>query len=377
MHAAASPHPESSAIALATKRLSEVYPDREILLTSNGTSALMLALQATKSPTIARACVALPAYACPDIGTAAIGAGYRIALYDVVPTTLAPDLESLRRCLDGGATHVVTVHLFGRLVDVAEIQQLAAQYGAEVIEDAAQHAGGSLRGVRGGALADWSLLSFGRGKGINAGGGGALMRRRGGPGHLPAGLPIAGVASSLVALAKATAAELLSHPAVYWMPATIPALQLGETVYHAPEPARTMTMSSAMLLIEALDRESQALASRQMAERRYVEALSAVKFSGTSVMLGDATHGTESGALRVPVHLPDRVAAALSRFGVARSYPRTLADYPEIAGSVINAQEPIPGARTLADSLYTLPTHARLRDAEREAIIRKLQAMQG
>jgi len=375
VHFASSPQPESSAIALATERLSEVYPDREILLTSNGTSALMLALQATKSPTITRACVALPAYACPDIGSAAIGAGYQIVLYDVVPSTLEPDFESLRRCLDAGATHVVAVHLFGRLVDVPEIQQLAALHGAVVIEDAAQHAGGMLRGVRGGALADWSTLSFGRGKGINAGGGGALMRRLAGAGRLPAGLPTAGVASSLVGLAKATAAELLSHPAVYWMPSGIPALQLGETVYHAPEHARTMTMSSAMLLVEALDREPQALAARQMAERRYLEALTTVKFRGTSVMLGDAAHGMASGALRVPVHLPDRVAAALSGLGVARSYPRTLADYPEIAGSVMNASEPIPGARTLADSLYTLPTHARLRDVERVAIIRALQVM--
>ena len=368
-----------SALTRATTRLAAVYPGRDILLTDSGTSALMLALLATRPAAGSRACVALPAYACPDVGTAAIGAGYQIALYDVDPGTLAPDRESLQRCLVAGASHVVTVHLFGRLVDVAEVQRVAAPYGAVVIEDAAQHAGGTLRGVRGGALADWSVLSCGRGTGINAGGGGALLRGAGGRAagagltELPAELPVSDMRASLAGLLKATAAELLSHPAVYWVPAAVPALHLGATVYHAPGVARAMTATSAMLLIEALDQESAALAGRAAAERKYLEGLRAVTVGGTPILPVYAAAEMASGALRVPVRLGREIAERLAPRGVVRSYPRTLADYPEIAERLIHRREALPGARLLADALYTLPTHARLRDAEHAEIIRILQ----
>jgi dTDP-4-amino-4,6-dideoxygalactose transaminase len=313
------------------------------------------------------------------LGTAAIGAGYQIVLYDVEPGTLAPDWESLQRCLAAGASHVVAAHLFGRLVDVAEVQRVAAPYGAVVIEDAAQHAGGSLRGVRGGALADWSVLSFGRGKGINAGGGGALLRGAdgcaagAGLADLPAGLSVPDMRASLVGVVKATAAELLSHPAVYWLPAAIPALQLGATVYHVPSVARAMTATSALLLIEALDQEPAALVGRTAAERQYLEGLRAVTHDGTPMIPLYAAAEMASGALRVPVRLGREIAERLAPRGVVRSYPRTLADYPEILERVVHRGEALPGARLLADSLYTLPTHARLRDAERAEIIRILQ----
>lgn len=371
-----------AAIARATARLSAVYPDRSIILTDSGTTALMLALQATKPASGGRACVALPAYACPDLGTAAIGAGYEIVLYDVIPDTLAPDLESMRRCLAGGASHVVAVHLFGRLVDVAEVQRVALPFGAVVIEDAAQHAGGTLRGARGGALADWSVLSFGRGKGLNAGGGGALLRRindaRGQREGSPTpddlfSLPMQRWRDSLVGLVRATAAELLSHPAVYWLPSAIPWLQLGATVYHAPRAARTLSVTNAMLLIEALDGEPAVLAARREAERQYAAGFRAVALDGVSIAPMYLLADMDSGALRVPALLGREIASRLQRLGVVRSYPRTLADYPEIVERLVDRGESLLGARALADSLYTLPTHARLRDVERAAIIRVLR----
>lgn len=339
-----------------------------MVLTDSGTSALALALALSVRPEMTRPLVALPAYACPDIGTAAIAAGFPIVLYDVNPDTLEPELASVTQCLQAGATHVVVTHLFGWILDPHPITMLAEAYGAVVIEDAAQHAGGRLRGVRGGALCEWSVLSFGRGKGLNAGGGGALLRR----GSLPVS-PVPEQDSprveALTGVAKAAAAQLLTVPWLYWVPGSIPALGLGATEFHAAQTVGSMATWSALLLADALQYEAGVLKARRVLETGYWEAL------GTQhdLVLRRPPAHMVSGALRFPVRLPAGVADTFRQFGVARSYPRTLLAYPEIAARCQNADHAFPGAQQLAESLYTLPTHARVSAKMFRAIVKGLQ----
>jgi dTDP-4-amino-4,6-dideoxygalactose transaminase len=362
------------ALDAAASRLGRLYPSRDILLTDSGTSALTLALLATKPPNVRMPSVALPAFACPDVGTAAVGAGYQIFLYDVDPDTLSPDLDSLRRCFLDGASHVVVVHLFGRLVDLDIVSEMAGQFGAVVIEDAAQHAGGSLNGVRGGALADWSVLSFGRGKGLNAGGGGALLRAQA-DGANTGKLAIQGMAASIVTLARALAAEVLSHPSLYWLPAALPVLQLGATKYKVPRTARTANRSSELLLIDALDHESVDLESRRAIERRYWDSLDVEASRRRGILLAKPPSRMLSGALRFPIRLQATIPNELAARGVARSYPRTLADYHQIFERTVRPSRETPGARELARSLYTLPTHSRVESSDCDAIIHGILQM--
>src|SRR5439155_883687 len=109
--------------------------------------------------------VALPAYACYDVATAAVAVNARIALYDVHPATLAPDLASLTATLAEGARIVVVAPLYGMPVDWDAIEQCVAAFGALAIEDAAQGHGASWRGRPLGSLGRLSVLSFSRGKG--------------------------------------------------------------------------------------------------------------------------------------------------------------------------------------------------------------------
>jgi perosamine synthetase len=361
--AARSSHGAEAARARATAALVARYPGRVIHLVDSGTGALTLALARSRRSRD-RPVVALPAYACPDVGTAALGAGYAIRLYDTDPDTLQPDPASVGQALTEGATHVVCTHLFGRLVDVASLASLVTSHGAVLIEDAAQHAGGTLRGVRGGALASLSILSFGRGKGLNAGGGGALLMPHGVMDEGPS--VMAPPPSGSRILCAAVLADQLSSPWLYRLPARVPALGIGETRYHAPRPVAAMSGVSAALLTLALEAEPAALAGRRAAEAAYHEALS----EQPGVLCARHPEG-ESGALRCPVRLDTAVAAPLAAFGVVRSYPRTLAAYPEIA-AVVTGRRDWPGARALAARLHTLPTHARLGAAERVALLARL-----
>lgn len=344
----------------ATDAIASRYPGRAIQLLDSGTSALTLALAGTRRAGD-RPVVALPAYACPDVGAAALGAGFNIRLYDVEPDTLQPDLDSLQAALAAGASHVVCTHLFGRLADVAAITPLAAAHGAVLIEDAAQHAGGTLRGVRGGALAPLSILSFGRGKGINAGGGGALLCK---PEPAITARAVTGKAPSVMKiLCSALLVDRLSSPWLYRIPTLIPSLRLGETRYHAPQPPAGISGVSASFVSLAFNAEASSLRERRAAEAEYDEALREVPGMPCTLHPDGV-----SGALRYPVRLSPAPVAGLEGLGVARSYPRTLAAYPELRGAMLGCTH-WPGAEELAAHLHTLPTHALLRAHERRALI--------
>ncbi len=63
---------------------------------------------------------------------------------------------------------IIVVHLYGRAVDVAEIQKLASKYSLKVIEDAAQAHGAQIRQKRVGGLGDAAAFSFYPGKNLGA-----------------------------------------------------------------------------------------------------------------------------------------------------------------------------------------------------------------
>ena len=137
--------------------------------------ALQLAIQSARDEIGRQVAVAIPAFSCFDVASAAIGAGGPVILYDLDPLSLSPDLESLDRALAAGARIVVVAPLYGVPVDWDAIEDLASTYGATLIEDAAQGHGATHRRRPLGSLGEISTLSFGRGKGWTGGSGGAVL----------------------------------------------------------------------------------------------------------------------------------------------------------------------------------------------------------
>ena len=359
------------AMDLAVRAVAARYPNYEVALFDSGTSALQMAVRVALDATDHRRppVVAVPAWACPDLGTAVLGAGARLALFDLNTDTLEPELASVQRVLELGARAVIVPHFFGRVADIPSIIGLAAQYGAIVIEDAAQHAGGRWGGQVGGALGDLSVLSFGRGKGLNAGGGGALLRRRGAT--LPPLAPSPGgvVPLTLKHFTAVWATDWFSHPNRFILPYSIPWLRLGETVYHEPTSVGPISRTSLLLISWALEDEVRQLHVRRGNEAWYQQALAGFP----RALLTPVRPPHESGALRVPIRLPlgatnSAAPAALRAYGVVRSYPRTLLQYEPIRVACINSHESFSGADGLASSLYTLPTHEYVTQRDRETI---------
>jgi hypothetical protein len=343
-------HDAATVSAQARELVRSRFGVREALLTDSGTSALVLALRlaAPNGGT-----VAYPSYACVDLAAAARYAGVRVRLYDLDPDALSPDLASVSAALARGVDAIVVAHLFGYPADVAGVRALAAPRGVTVIEDAAQGAGGLLDGRRLGSIGDLSLVSFGRGKGLCAGSGGALLTSD--PRWLDAfaRLHVSAGGRGFGGLAKAGIQWALGRPSVYAIPSMIPWLRLGQMVYHpASEPA-AMDVTANALLRSAFALEPADLTTR----REHAHALDAAVRTVGDLRAAAAIGGGNPGYLRYAVRDVRRRRAPDSTLGIARPYPVTMAEQVELAPVLVENEPPTPGADVLRDTLFTLPTH--------------------
>lgn len=335
-------------------KLSAAYGAREVALTDSGTSALVLALNSVGPP---GTLVAMPAYGCVDLVAAAVGAGVRIILYDLDPSTLSPELESVETAIASGAKGVVVAHLFGYPADVSGVQTIADRFGARVIEDAAQGTGGVLYNKVLGAFGPLTVLSFGRGKGVTGGRGGALLAldeesARRVSGHLQLKPAVRGWRDWFIAAAQWS----LGRPNLYGVPASLPALRLGETIYRDAPAPREISRSAAAMVPTALALSSPSVAMRRATAEVYRGALQDV---ANASRIEPLTTG-QSGFLRYAVIMDDEARRESPRLGIYRSYPAPLFDEPAARPVLTTAgqgYDHFPGARILARRLFTLPTH--------------------
>lgn len=337
----------------------EHFGAADVLLVDSGTSALRLALEAAleaASPsTPGHDVLLLPAYCCYDIATAAVGAGARVRLYDLDPATLGPDWTSLEAGLRKGTAAVVAVHLFGVPVDILRCARLATAADALLIEDAAQGFGGYLGGCPLGGIGSLGVLSFGRGKGVTGGAGGALIANDARGRRLLERMrarPLRGT-RGWSELARLAAQWLLGRPSVYGVPAAFPWLGLGATRYHPPWPPRGIGRGPAAAVVRNW-RSSLEEATKRRERAARLADLGAVDVAGA----------VEGGAclLRLPV-TPSEVRdegelARATAEGIVPAYPEPLGNLP-VASSWELPPGGCPGAAYLAERLHTAPIHSR------------------
>lgn len=335
--------------------LAQLFNARRVVLTDSGTSALVLALRATVQR---GAVVAMPAYACIDLVTAAIGSEVRIAFYDTLPETLAPDPESIRAVLKRGTRALLVTPLYGYPPDMLALQAIARESGVPLIEDAAQGAGATVSGRRLGSFGSVSVLSFGRGKGTTAGSGGALLVHD--SGLLPRvdelrktlTAPYPGTRDLLVLAAQ----WVFARPTLYALPSALPFLQLGEMVYHPPRPPAHMARSALAMLPVAMNLEAAELTARQQLAAQYAEAVR----KGNSFRSVEVPADGVGGFLRFALLDTGGSASPDRRIGALRGYPVTLDEHPATRAVLEDVRIPLQGAGRLRDRLFTLPTHSRV-----------------
>ena len=133
---------------------------------ANGTDALELALRACG---IGRGDeVVLPANTFVATAEAVVRAGATPVLADVDKDCLLLDADSVASAVGPRTRAVVPVHLFGQTAPVERLEELVAERGLLVVEDAAQSQGARRHGRTAGALGVASATSFYPGKNLGA-----------------------------------------------------------------------------------------------------------------------------------------------------------------------------------------------------------------
>lgn len=142
--------------------------------TANGTDAIELAL---------RACGVAPGQSVITVANAGgystsaiLAAGALPAYVDIDPATLLIDLDRVRDAMRPGVAAIIATHLYGRMVDMPALLDIAGCAGVPVIEDCAQAHGARLMGKTAGSWGVCGCFSFYPTKNLGAlGDGGAVV----------------------------------------------------------------------------------------------------------------------------------------------------------------------------------------------------------
>ncbi len=310
--------------------------------------------------------ILLPGYTCYSVAAAAVKAGCKVVLYDLVPSTFQPDFADVKYKITSRTLAVVGQHLLGVRADINRLASIAHDHGLCCVEDAAQHLGWWPMGRFAGGTksADFSVFSFGRGKPLPLGGGGALIVGGGGK--------FAGLtrdfdlpASTFTNWLLPFAVQILCRPHLYWFMESLP-LGLGRTLY---DPAFSVsTMPSFYQRIGAASLPSLEKMNRHRADIGY---LYQSVFSQQAAEIGRADM---PAYVRYPLLVDNQQQVeSVTNYGVRKLYPLALCDLPDLQGEVVEVGRKTMGAREIARRLVTLPTHLAVDVHHAEEIARAAQ----
>ncbi|MBM0106217.1 DegT/DnrJ/EryC1/StrS family aminotransferase [Steroidobacter sp. S1-65] len=334
-------------------------------LVASGRAAMTTILQAMYeiSPDRGRNEVIVPGYTCYSVPAAIARAGLKPRLCDIDPATLSYDPAALARFDFSRVLAIVSANLYGIPNALHDIEALAARNGVFMLDDAAQSLGARLNGRAVGGFGDAGLYSFDKGKNITTIQGGAIVA---GPPLAAAmerhwqALDAASTVETLSLSAKMLVYATLLRPSLYGVVHRLPFLGLGRTAYEPRYPIARYSRALASLAERQYRRLDAINAVRTANAGRLRDALSATR----GVRMAQLLPGAEPVYARFPMFVTESarrasVVEALDRAGIGAttSYPNALADVPEVAAMVPAQDLNTPGAREVANTIVTLPTH--------------------
>ncbi len=332
-------------------------PPRSAELTCSATDALIFCLRALGPP----GSVIVPAYTCPQLLAAIEAMGERLHPVDIDPETGTFAPEALAHALGAPRKAIVLTHLFGRACDREGVIAIARQRGIAVIEDSALLVDPSAP-VEGSAA---RVFSFGRGKPLAFGGGGALLlfdaalAARYPPAWAPAPVQRGALRLALGALRDGRLGLALAG----WRarPESRPAAGPAGYAPAIPSPRFRRVLVNRLLGGETGRRGRITRSAIAALEACWPGIASAARRPGWRIPAGAVIP-----ALPLRVRRRDEVRAHLAAIGIDCPRYWTEADF----GS--GFLDPHPGARSLARSLLFLPLRALGKPSLREALARVL-----
>lgn len=157
---------------MTIKKIGNIYgvDKNSVFLTNTGRTALYLILRALNLKKGARIGVQL--FSCPVVFEAIIQVGYKPVFLEIDSNTFTLDiiqLKSLEKKIDA----LIVIHTFGNPADMNSILNIMKD--KPIIEDCAHGIYSKYKNKFVGTIGDASFFSYGPGKNLSAGGGGALI----------------------------------------------------------------------------------------------------------------------------------------------------------------------------------------------------------
>ncbi len=131
---------------------------KHAIAVANGTDALVLALQACKIGP-GDEVITTPFTFFASAETIA-NVGATPVFVDIDPLTLNIDVHKIEKKITARTKAIIPVHIFGQMVDMDKIVELAGKYKLKIIEDAAQAIGAEYKGRKAGSIGDAGTFSF-------------------------------------------------------------------------------------------------------------------------------------------------------------------------------------------------------------------------
>lgn len=360
------------------EELKDYFQVQHCFLVSSGKAALSLILTALKELHPERDEVLIPALNCFSVPSAISRAGLKVALCDIDRDTLDFDYEQLAAKLDNpNLLCVIPTHLFGRPADLCRLKSIVTDPFITIIEDAAQSFGGEASGQKLGTICDVSLLSLGRGKALSTVEGGIVMTDRIDLAthieKIHKQIPASSLLGNLRLILYSLALSCLQHPLLYWLPNSLPFLNLGQTVY---DPTFELQKFSPLQ------------AGFAKGWQRKIEKLKEIRKAHAEdwAMILDEfkqthygrVHGETADLIRFPwrIESQNRRSQILKEsqqfgLGIAETYPTSIDLIPKLKNNF--QSEAYPAAEECARTLVTLPVHPFINLRDKEKIKQSIQ----
>lgn len=346
---------------------------KKVFVFNSGRTALYSALQALNLKHGDE--VIVPAYSCAVVFEVVLRLGLRPILVDVNLGTynIAPEL--ITKAISSKTKAIIPVHLFGRPCEMDEIMEIANKHSLYVIENVAQALGAEYKKVKVGTFGDLAIFSFGPGKSITSGKGGAMSVNCEELTEkvmvIEAKLPNPDVNWILHSLANIMAMKIFSNPYTYslirgLLKETLVSreektlenclhlleeddkISLNPTVVLAKMPP--LLAKIARMQLEKLDEFNQKRINNAMTLTRLLNML------GDFIELPETSGDVKNTFIRYPIRLlkgsRNKIMEGLLQQGVdtEKSYYYLVDLFESLKVKVVNAS-------TIATSIFTVPNH--------------------
>jgi len=153
------------------KKLCHIHAREYAYITGSGTSAIYIALKALG---LKNKRIGIPNNVCFNVPLGIVYSGNFPFFLDIERETLGLSVCELEKYSEA-ISAVIAVHSYGSICNIESIAECCQKYGIPLIEDCAVAQGAKFNNKPAGSFGDISLLSFGAGKIIDVGHGGALL----------------------------------------------------------------------------------------------------------------------------------------------------------------------------------------------------------